>query len=419
MLQESEIQKYGGKAAILNHIKEKLPTIPIPNYVVKEYGKDISSILPDFNKMKKPVIIRSSSPFEYGDFEGIFDSVKDVYDERGLVEAIKQVEESATSERAKIYAFQNEFKIDSRIHTIIQEQNQGINGVIMRHPNNPDLIYINLRTTKKKRYSNESEFYLFNQKTNSFEEKRNSYSISFDEDQIRKIIDDYVQIENLKEIAEGWNLFGEFGMAPFSLFQIRPFKKIETADFELEDKLIYETKKLNVLSENCFGITPKEGIVLPVLKGIGINEIITILPKDKTLGMQYLKNEDSTLAMDLFNLIMYYEHLTRKDFLKDTTQILYQHYEKLNERVREPYCFITSSIKNDDWDIDLSVPNTKGLIFGNGKDFLTHNSLRLLKKADISMISDNLIMREFYKNISSKEKVRIISNGKEAIAIKD
>ena len=30
--------------------------------------------------MQKPVIVRSSSPYEYGDFEGIFESVRDVKD---------------------------------------------------------------------------------------------------------------------------------------------------------------------------------------------------------------------------------------------------------------------------------------------------------------------------------------------------
>jgi len=36
MLSQENISKYGGKAAILNYVKEKLPHLNIPNYVVKE-----------------------------------------------------------------------------------------------------------------------------------------------------------------------------------------------------------------------------------------------------------------------------------------------------------------------------------------------------------------------------------------------
>jgi predicted nucleic acid-binding Zn ribbon protein len=49
MLPKEEIAKYGGKAAILNHIKERIPDMPILPYVVKEYGKSIDTILSDFN----------------------------------------------------------------------------------------------------------------------------------------------------------------------------------------------------------------------------------------------------------------------------------------------------------------------------------------------------------------------------------
>jgi len=113
MLSQENISKYGGKAAILNYVKEKLPHLNIPNYVVKEKESKLSSIVSDFNEMVKPVIVRSSSPFEYGDFEGIFDSIKNVTTKEDLKRAIQEVEQSTNSERANKYAKQNNFQIDN------------------------------------------------------------------------------------------------------------------------------------------------------------------------------------------------------------------------------------------------------------------------------------------------------------------
>ena len=39
MLPQKDIQKYGGKAAILNHVRNKLPDIPMLQFLVKEYGQ--------------------------------------------------------------------------------------------------------------------------------------------------------------------------------------------------------------------------------------------------------------------------------------------------------------------------------------------------------------------------------------------
>ena len=116
MLPQTEIQRYGGKAAIFNYIRERLPDMPIPSYVVREAGQPIEGLLGDFSSMKRPIIVRSSSPYEYGDFEGIFESVRDIKNQVGLERAIKVVENSATSKRAQEYACQNSFIIDGKIH---------------------------------------------------------------------------------------------------------------------------------------------------------------------------------------------------------------------------------------------------------------------------------------------------------------
>lgn len=415
MLSKENISNYGGKAAILNYVKEKLPHIPIPNYVVKQFGTTLDGVLTDFNSMKKPVIVRSSSPFEYGDFEGIFESIKNVRDKHDLERAVRLVEESAMSDRAKLYAEQNGFEIDEKMHSIIQEQHDSkYVGVMMRHPNNPDLIYLNHSTGQEEEFSNHYGFYVFNQKENKFSV---SGRIPFDDKIGRFLVEKYLEIEFLKEIGDDKNLFVEYGVNPFALFQVRPFKKIETADFEVPRK----DYDLSLSSELCFGITPPEGIVLPVLKSVGFNEVLTVLPGSDPLEFFKFGTPDLGLAMELANPIMVYKMgmMDDRTFNTATTRMLKEHNISFNREIGTDYCFMTSSIKNDDWDIDLTLPNMNGLIFGRSENFLTHNSMRLIKKANVSMLDEILLMKEFYKNTSSLDKVRIISNGKEAIAMRE
>ena len=103
MLPQQDIQRYGGKAAILMYVQKELPGLPIPPFVVLEHGQSIDSVLRDFGAMRKPVIVRSSSPHEYGDFEGIFDSVPSVVNRTSLENAVRRVRESAMSGRAIEY----------------------------------------------------------------------------------------------------------------------------------------------------------------------------------------------------------------------------------------------------------------------------------------------------------------------------
>ena len=155
MLPQADIERYGGKAAILNYVRDKLPDMPIKPYVVKAHDATIDSVVSDFDAMKKPVIVRSTSPHEYGDFEGIFDSVKDVYDVHDLRHAVEKVKESAVSDRAKLYAKQRKMEIDGSISVMVQEQSDSqYLGAMMRHPNNPDLILIGYHDNAGK-YKNE------------------------------------------------------------------------------------------------------------------------------------------------------------------------------------------------------------------------------------------------------------------------
>ncbi len=373
--------------------------------------------------MKKPVIVRSSSPFGYGDFEGIFKSIKEVYAKRDLKRAIQEIEESAISERTHKYANQNNFKINEEIHTIIQEQQTSeYIGGILRHPNDPDKIYIGFRTDEGM-YKNDNFTLVFDESTGKFINKDVNEKNKKD---IKTLIESYKEIETLQDISKDHSLFVEYSLNPFSIFQVRPFKKIETADFEIpSSNLKGEYLKDYLLTDVCFGITPPEGIVLPVLKSVGINEVMTIFPGTNLFEGKYFKigSPDGTLPMDLENVLALYRMnaISEREFLINSRKIVEMHNNQMNKNFRgQPYCFVTSSIKNDSFDTDLSVPNSKAIIIGRCEDFLVHNPLRLIKKADYSIFYNGLIVTDFYKNISSLEnKVKIISNGKKAVAMKN
>lgn len=71
------------------------------------------------------------------------------------------------------------------------------------------------------------------------------------------------------------------------------------------------------------------------------------------------------------------------------------------------------------YDLDLSVPHMKAMITGGMQGFLTHDVMRLLKTADVTMGVNSLLSKDFYRNMPSGTEIRIISNGKRAIAMRE
>ena len=424
MLPKEDIQNYGGKAAILNYVKTNLPDMPIPPYLVKPSGQDYNSILKEFNILKKPVIIRSSSPHEYADFEGIFDSERDVHNENSLRWAIERVEKSANSERAEEYAKQHNLEISDKIHTIIQEQSDSqYCGAMMRHPNNPDLVFINYFEGRGK-FQQKYHHFIFDERTQSSGDIIRCMCTGIPEENAKFLIDKYKEIESLTAIAEGYSLFVEFGFNPFALYQVRPFKKIETADFELP-KFDHNSA---LWTDVCFGITQQDGIILPVIRGMGITEAVIITEelgqfKEPTIPFS---DGDMDLMMDLSNVGMAWAYgafgsgRNEIEFRNSVSKTLEIYNKNVDRRIDKPYCFMTSSAQREEYDLDLILTKMEGLIFGRSENFLTHNLIRLLKKADVTVAQSILIFDEFYKNTKSLEdKVRIISNGKEGIVLKE
>jgi len=417
MLPLSEIVKYGGKGAILNHIRDNAPEIPIPRYFVKEEGKSLWSVRKELRDLQYPLIVRSSSPYEYADFEGIFESIPDVRNKHLLKRAMRLVKESAKSEKARTYAQQHGFEIGDRINLIIQEQSPSVySGAMMRHPNDPDLIFMNYFENTDGYRTHKT--YLFNTKTQDKEHTHLFPSFRISNRNACFLADQYARIEELTDIAEGHSLYVEFGLEPFFLYQVRPFKKIETADFtipEADDSMLE--------SDLVFGITPPEGIVYPILRSFSGNRAVNVIGSLRNTIFGSDENEtvfefgelDSELQSHFYELCIPGIGLEGRDRL---SKILKEHNQSVDAQL-DNHCLMTTNVGRESYDIDLTVPNMKALVTGGIGGFLTHDVMRLVKQADVTIADDFLLHGNFFRQITSGDKVRIISNGKSGIVMRE
>jgi len=414
MLPTNQIAQYGGKGAIINHIHEKLPKIYIPPYVIKQQEQWLWSIRKELRTLKYPLIGRSSSPYEYADFEGIFESIPWIKDENALRRAIDSVNRSAFSERAILYAKQNNFPVSKKIHTIIQEQHQAeYQGAMLRHPNNPDLIFIDCY----KGMGRDHKTFVINTKTRTEQIIGKYESNSLPLSDACYLADVYEQIESLKDIAEGYSFYIEFGLHPFALYQVRPFKEIKTANFDIphpNDALIY--------TDLAFGITPEEGLVYPILRTFGykhaavlIHDIRTALSKGKnSIGGINPSKLEGELIDYMFDIAISEQKINLDELVKTIKTNNQSLDEKLNN-----YCLLSTSVNHEIYDIDLTVPHMKAMVVNGLERFLTHDVMRLLKKADVSVEAGFMYKQDFFNNTKSGDKIRIISNGKEAVVMRE
>lgn len=426
MLPEAEIQKYGGKAAILNHMRERLPDLPIPRYVVHEAGQDFESALRAFRSLAQPVIVRSSSPYEYAGFEGIFDSVPDVHNEQQLERAIQQVEASAQSERARKYADTHGLTLDGRMHIIIQEQSPSqYQGAMMRHPNNPEQVFILLY---QKSFSKAYEGGVYNEIKGKLEEFHLCEEGHFGdtgETLVKLFVDVLHQLEDGTSISDNEVLYVEFGHEPFAVYQARPFRKKETASFDLPD--LPEIANVSFqLTNVTFGITPPEGISLPVLRSFGY-PFLDVAAESAFAqlygsgGAVVFGDYEIELAQTLANFNQRKHSFDHRYFRRNFAQLMETHHEDMGARIEGAYCFLTNSAKREDYDVDLTIPKMKSLVLGHGERFLTHGLMRLLKQAEVSAVfNQTLYATDLYQKTRGRtDRIRLISNGREAVAFRE
>jgi hypothetical protein len=422
MLPERDIKIYGGKGAILNHVRDNLPDMSIPPYVIKQYGQPLDSVLPQFAKMKKPVIFRSSSPHEYGDFEGIFDSLKGVETVDELERAVRFVENSAMSPLAVEYARQNGFVIDEEMHVIIQEESPSkCAGTMMRHPNNPDVIF--MHTTSGNPFSRNHSRFALNERTRRDAKITGTYSKGITKDDALRLAEPYRAIEGLTEIANDYSLFVEFGYPGFVFYQARPFKRKCTADFPISQSI----SPLKLYTDFVFGVTPPEGVVMPVTKStslVHLNGLVNDF-NERYKNAEHYGNglaDFNVEEMDAFECLVMNASikglhcLSRDGFERIATDRLIAWHDEIEEFMEgRKYCLLTDAAHREGYDVDLTLPNMRGLAIYETTNFMAHNLLRLFKRADLVVGNVPILSGTFFDSARCfSDSVRITSNGREA-----
>ncbi len=111
----------------LYHASRALGTFIVPDFFILPDGQSegIDSVVA---QLKRPIIVRSSSPFEDGErasFAGMFQSVPGLSSLDDVLLAINRVRESAHDPRATAYAKRMQVPYEPRMPIIIQEQVEG------------------------------------------------------------------------------------------------------------------------------------------------------------------------------------------------------------------------------------------------------------------------------------------------------
>jgi hypothetical protein len=258
MITQEKINRGGSKLEITRALIEAGldNEIPVPRSTYKYFGQSLDSILPEFHRMKKPVIVRGSHPNDYHGFIDVIPTKRDVTKISELEEAVREIEQTAESEDVKVHCEDWNQPYSKEVHVLIQEQGSSIVGSMLRHPNDKNQLRIEYFDIIDN-INREPNSYA------SFDELGLSHisNIEISDNKISELMEMYKKLEKSGIIDTEWSHQVEFGLRPLMFYQARPFKKFQPkGDFSISYLHIPFGKIIR--SEDCFGITPSEGIDL-------------------------------------------------------------------------------------------------------------------------------------------------------------
>lgn len=277
---EDLVHRYGAKAGILMYVATHLPDISQMSMVVSEIDESARGLLDraDAAGIPWPRVFRSSAIVELDGFEGVYptsfvdtfkgqspsdryvvvDSHYEIYSSDEAQQRIENIIEEIASFKP---LNSHDSKIQSRINVIIAEKAQcDYTGTYIAHPNQPDSYVTTIIET---RYPVLKPTLTYDIRTGfkAFGTGRTdviNYELVMAD--LKTVFEWHSRIAYLPEMDPNWSYQVEFGLNPAKLFQIRPFKAKQMADFRL-DSAQESRSSLPIV----IGITPKEGIDLKIL----------------------------------------------------------------------------------------------------------------------------------------------------------
>ncbi len=424
-----ETKKYGAKGAVLKYIQEKDSSIPIPPFLNVAVNDDWKKYQTEINNLGKNVLVRSSSPLEDGhklSFAGLFATEK-----YWGKESVEKVFESMKEEYVLDYIKNNNVTEELKMGLVFQkEANAQFNWGILRHPHRPELFFVMGRPQSNQHTSLD---YIYDEKKNELYEindfsglycwRKELENIDLDRsylEDLPEILKTYKKIEQMPEFKKtGYAYHMEFGTDPFSVYQFRPFKKKEIANWDLKSLTLPESDEENDYNETkyniCFGITPREGLEFTFVKALcahhkdkEINyakEKLCGLPKEKGLKkllkkMKYLNKYEKAYAEEILKLHPDSGGADAFDNAKS----------KLNVQFKDQdVCLFQEKMHfHYGKDIDLTFPDAKVWIPSGGLQFLSHDWFRAMQHYDLVLAAYS---EPFFE---TGDKVRIYSDGRTA-----
>ncbi len=357
------IQKYGGKAGGYFYLKDLggfekhlLPAVYLAaGQEVSEIEKDVEPLFSHSGK----IIARGTHP---GDHEGLVDVLRteaQIKTSEELVKKVEVIRGLAKHELILAYAQYENSGYDGNIGILIQAMNTSRRrGSMVEHPHEKGTYIVDI--VEEDRYQDNVDciesLAVRDGKLWSFDKfvPFNEFSFMYPdklitEKELESIIELYKAVRKTNFISPDISFQMEFGLqndAPVLFYQARPFKKFEESTFTLKEFNRYE----------CFGMTPEEGLILPIIK----------TPAGRT---DKVNNQKEPFAW----------------------------FQEMWAAPTNPSC----QPKN------MSVYVA---LHENRKSMLEHNVYRWIRKADVS-IPFSMWAQHWSNTVEDGDKVRIISDG--------
>ena len=291
------VHKYGAKAGILKHVKKHLPAIPQVDSIVKLPEESVDAALEraDKERILWPRMFRSSSVFELMvGSEGVFPSKwLDGFKEgkakiqnptyRGPYSSPETFEHFVRYTIQDIAFAPKNLKehepgehddLPDVIPVIIAEKSpSSITGTFVKHPNQEGVYIISASVAESldgwdpqhstyiyRAGEGVKQFKYFTRGGVEECEDISDKAKARIHDEISQVVSWHDMIASLPEMDDQWSWQIEFGLDPVCLYQVRPFKPLEKADFVIADPTHLDLPVL------VFGVT--KGIDLRVERNV-------------------------------------------------------------------------------------------------------------------------------------------------------
>lgn len=236
------------------------------------------------------------------------------------------------------------------------------NWSMLRHPHQENIIFISGRPVCDP-YSY-SENFILDEITGKLKDVF-YYSINEDREaefpsDIKYALEFYKKIESMSEFQNGFTYQMEFGTNPLSIYQFRPFRKIEKPSWKLEIDNFGFSHEYPIV----FGITPKEGLELIIARVLSEKDLSPI-----------------------------------RDSLDKSVSKINSIYDKERTIISQSNIHFYKGK-----DIDLIFPNAKAWIAEGAHQFLSHNLFRAMQYYNLVFIGLNT-------HDKTGDKVRVFSDG--------